>query len=143
MTTLKELTQLSGASLAEVASVTGADTGQRESVTGYERLKDLDVIDAPGGARIFLRGEGVVLMYLGEGALPAGTDHQTLVEAAGSDGETLRSRQGKSAVMHVVPDQGVAWSEDGGAVGFVEVFPPTTIDRYRKTIYREPPKFKR
>ena len=143
MTTLEDWTHLSGASLDEVASATGADLTQRESVTGYQRLKDLDVIDTTGGARIFLRDDDVVLIYVGEIALPSGTDHDALVKAAGSHGETLRSRQGKSALMHVVADRGVAWSEDGGEVGFLELFPPTTIDRYRRTIYREPPKFKR
>lgn len=143
MTSLDELGRLPGAPLDVVASATGADTHQRESVTGYQRLADLDVIDAPGGERIFLRGDDVVLIYVGEDWLPTGTDHQALVRVAGSDGEELRSRQGKSALMHVVADKGLAWSEDGGEVGFVELFPPTTIDGYRKTIYREPPKFKR
>ncbi len=143
MTTLQELTRLPGTSLDEVASSTGANTDQRESVTGYQRLEDVDVIDAPSGERIFVRGQDVVLIYVGEDSLPAGTDHLALVEAAGSDGVTLRSRQGKSALTHVVADRGLAWSEDGGEVGFVELFPPTTIDVYRKTIYREPPKFKR
>jgi hypothetical protein len=64
-----------------------------------------------------------------------------LARIAGSDGETLRSRQGKSALMHVVADKGIAWSEDDGEVGFVELFPPTTLNGYQKTIYREPPKF--
>lgn len=141
MTTLDELTRLPGASLDTVASITGADPDHRESVTGYQRLTNVDVIDTSGGARIFLRGQEVVLVYVGTDALPAGTDHQALARVAGSDGETLRSRQGKRALMHVVADKGLAWSEDGGEVGFVELFPPTTLDGYRKEIYRKPPKF--
>ena len=143
MTTLNDLTRLSGASLETVASATGADLGGREAVDGYQRLKDVDVVETTSGARVFLRGDQVVLIYVGEDWLPAGTDHQALVKAAGSDGEELRSRQGKSAVMHVVANKGIAWSEDGNEVGFLELFPPTSVDAYRKTIYREPPKFKR
>jgi hypothetical protein len=141
VTTLEDLARIPGASLATVASITGADLDNREPGAGYQRLAEVDAIDAPGGARVYARGEQVLLVYVGTDALPAGTNHQALARIAGSDGETLRSRQGKSALMHVVADKGIAWSEDDGEVGFVELFPPTTLNGYQKTIYREPPKF--
>lgn len=141
--TLDDLLRLPGASLSAVVEATGADPTNREPVTGYESIKKVDVIEAPGGARIFVRGDDVVLVYFGDGALPQGVDHGTLTAAVGSDGEGLRSRQGKTAVLHVVAEKGIAWSQDGRETGFVEIFPPCTDKAYRKDIYRKPPKFTR
>lgn len=139
--TLQDLLRLPGESLSAIVGVTGADPATRQPVTGYESIKNVDVIDAPSGARVFLRGDDVVLVYVGESALPAGVDHDTLTAAVGTEGESLSSRQGKSALIHVVADQGIAWSEDRGEVGFVELFPPTTAKDYRKRIYRKPGRF--
>ena len=41
--------------------------------------------------------------------------------------------------MHA--DRGVAYTEEGGAVVALEVFEPTTLDRYRDEIWWEPPGF--
>ena len=141
--TLAELLRLSGAALADAATALGADPDDREEVDGYEALTDLDVIAAPGGARIYLRGEDVVMIYVGRGALPDSTDADALEAAVGSAGKELRSRQGKRAHIHVVAKQGVAWSELDGTVGFLELFPPTTFKDYQATIYAEPAPFKR
>jgi hypothetical protein len=142
VTTLDDLLSLAGADLETAAKTTGASLDQREEVTGYQGLADLDVIDAAPGIRIFLRGDDVVLIYVGEAGLPAGVDDAALQAALGSDGENLRSRQGKLAELHVVAARGVAWSEVDGEVGFVEVFPPTTLEAYQRDIYLEPPVFK-
>ncbi len=104
--TLEELLKLSGASLADAATALEADPDDREEVDGYEGLTDLDVIEAPGGARIYLRGEDVVMIYVGRRALPEGTDAHAVEAAVGSAGEELRSRQGKRAHIHVVAKQG-------------------------------------
>lgn len=141
MTTLGDLLALAGASLPAVVTVTGADPAHRTPVTGYESLTGVDAIDAPNDVRIFVRGEKVKLIYLDEAALPPGVGHETLVAAVGSEGKPLRSRQAKSAVLHVVADRGVAWSEDGGEVGFVEVFPPMTMKKYRARVYHDPGPF--
>lgn len=139
--TVEDLLALAGASLDVVSIAVGADPGARESVTGYESLKRVDLLVGSDGARVFLRGEDVALIYIGEDSLPQGVDHDALVAELGTDGAELRSRQGKSALMHVVADKGVAWSEDGGHVGFLEIFPPTTLKEYQKRIYRKPAKF--
>lgn len=141
--TLEELLKLAGASLADAATALEADPDDREEVDGYEGLTDLDVIEAPGGARIYLRGKDVVMIYVGRRALPEGTNAHAVEAVVGSAGEELRSRQGKRAHIHVVAKRGVAWSELDGTVGFIELFPPTTFKDYQATIYAEPAAFKR
>jgi hypothetical protein len=137
----EDLLWLRGQSLQAVLSATGSDRGKREPVTGYQGLQDLDVIDAPNGVRIYLRADDVVLIYAGENALPDDADEAALVAASGGEGQVLRSRQGKRASLHVVAEQGIAWSEQDGILGFVELFPPTTFDEYVQRIYLEPPQF--
>jgi hypothetical protein len=139
--TLEELLQLPGASLEQAAAALDADPAQRESVDGYEGLADLDVVETPSGASIYLRGDDVVMIYVGRRALPEGTTGAAVAAAVGKQGKSLRSRQGKRATMHVVAKRGVAWSELDGAVGFLELFPPTTFEEYQNTIYDEPPEF--
>jgi hypothetical protein len=141
--TLETLLKLPGAPLDKVAALTGADPANREEVTHYQALHDLEVIPTPGKAWIYVRGDAVKVIYFGELALPRGLRSDTLRDALGSDGEELRSRQGKRATLHVVAERGVAWSEEDGNVGFVEVFPPTTLDAYRTEIYGKSPRFLR
>lgn len=141
MNTILDLAALRGASLADAAAALGADPTRREPVTGYQGLADLEVIDAPDGTRVFVRGDAVALIYVGPHALPAGLDAAALSEAVGMSGEPLRSRQGKNATLHVAAEQGFAWSEEDGELGFVEVFPPMPLAAYRQQIYREPPLF--
>ncbi len=141
MITLEQLLTLSGATLAVATEVTGATGDQREHITGYQGLLDLDVIEAPAGERIHLRDNQVVLVYVGSTAVPDGLTSDTLRTAVGSNGEFLPSRQGKLAVLHVVADRGVAWSEVDGVIGYVELFPPTTFAAYRREIYLQPPVF--
>lgn len=143
MSSLEELLALREMDAAAVAAALGVEEKIRESITGYEGLSEVDALDDGPGIRCLLRGEEVILVYVGRSGLPAGLDHDALVAAAGSEGRSLRSRQGKRAELHVVADAGLAWSEVGGEVGFLELFPPTTFEHYRATIYQEPPPFKR
>jgi hypothetical protein len=139
--TLDQLLALPGSGLEVAAAAIGADPDKRTEVEGYEGLSDLDVVESTDGANLYLRGDDVVLVFVDETALPDGLDDDALQEAVGSGGEELRSRQGKRANLHVVAERGIAWSEEDGAVGFVELFPPTTLKAYRREIYRKPPKF--
>jgi hypothetical protein len=141
MITLGQLLAIPGANLAAAKEITGASGDQRERITGYQGLRDLDVIEAPGGERIHLRHNEVVLVYVGSTALPDGLTSDSLRSAVDSDGDLLPSRQGKLAELHVVADRGIAWSEVDGEVGFVELFPPTTLAAYRREIYQQPPVF--
>ncbi|WP_028051180.1 hypothetical protein [Cellulomonas sp. URHD0024] len=140
MKSLDELLDLRGADLTSVAAALDVDPGQREGITGYQGLEDVDAIDAPDGTRIIARGDALVLVYVGRAALPAGLTSAALVDAVGSAGKALRSRQGKQAQLHVVAKKGIAWSESDGEVGFVEIFPPTSFDDYTRDIYVEPAK---
>lgn len=141
MTTLDELLALRGGDLDKVAGATGADPAARRAVTGYESLTGVEAIDAPEGLTVYVRGNDVALVYAGTDALGDGVTDDDLVKAVGSSGAELGSRQGKSANLHVVAEEGVAWSEDGGEVAFVEIFPATDLDTYKSTIYRDPGPF--
>ena len=140
--TLEQLLDLRGADLDVARRILGPHTDHREPVTEYQGLTDLDVIDAPDGSGIYLRGDVVVLIYVGADALPDNLNHQTLSGAAGSGGDLLRSRQGKRANLHVVPTREclVGSRRSDRLRGIV---PPTSLAAYRRDIYREPAKFVR
>jgi hypothetical protein len=53
----------------------------------------------------------------------------------------LRSRQGKRAMIELDAQRGVAFSRDDDEVGFVEMFPPTTVEDYRERIWFDPGDF--
>lgn len=142
MIALPDLLALAGADLTDAQHLTGSHSSTRTRVTGYEGLKDLDVLDG-AGTRIFLRGDDVVLIYVGEAALPDGTTSDDLAALVDTDGQELPSRQGKNALIHVVAERGLAWSEEGGEIGFVELFPPTTFETYHDDIYVDPGTFSR
>jgi hypothetical protein len=134
---VSSLQGLAGADLATVLEALGAEEVERAPVTGYEGLSDVELVEAPGGERIFVRGDEVKMIYLGEECLPPSITHDALIEALGADTVRLRSSQGKSARQHVVAEQGIAWSVEGDEVGFVEVFPPTDMETYRREVYVE------
>jgi hypothetical protein len=142
MKTLDELLALRGADLREVTERTGADPAQRRPSKGYQNLSDgVESFDTPDGSRVFVRGDELLMIHVDEEALPPGVDADTLAEAVGTAGEALRSRQGRRAMMHVVADQGIAWSEEDGELGFVEIFPPSDFEAYRSRIYQQPGAF--
>ena len=141
--TLADLLALRGADLATVCARTGVDPSSRDADVRYEALTDVERLDGPDAPRVFVRGDDVVLVYAGSWVLPQGLTSQEVAEAVGTDGEVLRSRQGKTALLHVAAQAGVAWSEDGGEVDSLELFPPTDLDTYRAQVYREPRAFTR
>lgn len=142
--TLDDLLALRGLDAASAATALGVDPGARKAITNYGRLRDVDALDAADSSvRCILRDDRVVLVYVGRAGLPAGLDPATVAKAADGEGEILASRQGKKAQMHVAAGAGMAWSEMDGAVGFLELFAPTTVERYREEIYLEPGPFKR
>jgi hypothetical protein len=141
VSTVPELLALRELDADAAAAFLGVDPSSPRAVAGYGSLKGMEVLESSErGIRFFLRGPSVVLVYIG-GALTNGVDDAALVAEVGSSGEPLRSRQGKRAVLHVVPSSGVAWSELDGEVGWIELFPPTTMEDYRRDIYVEPPPF--
>lgn len=140
--TLEELLALRDHDAAGAAAHVGAGPDARKRVTGYQGLRDVDVIDSPEpGIRFVLDGDEVVLVYVGRAGLPEGLTNDQIAAVAGSDGTRLRSRQGKRAWLHVVADAGLAWSELDGQVAFLEAFQPTTLADYMDRIWVEPGPF--
>lgn len=109
----------------------------------YERLSDVTHVHRAEAhpAHFYLRGVELVMVYIGDADFLAALSLDALREQLGGEGVTLRSRQGKRAHQHVWAEQGVACSELDGALGFLEVFPPISHERYLETIYDEPPAF--
>jgi len=125
-------------SLDDIRSRVGVpgEEGRYEGLQGVRRLHNADV--HPG--HFYFDGERQVMLYVGRRAL-AGEDPAEWERALGGPGEELPSRAGKSSVMHVYPDRGVAFSSDGHAVELLEIFAPTTFDDYRARIYEDPGAF--
>jgi hypothetical protein len=79
------------------------------------------------------------VVYLSGHALRPTTPEDLLAELG--EGETLPGAASAGSTLHVYPDQGLAVSHDGPKLEMVEAFPPTTLDDYRATLYRTPPRF--
>ena len=106
------------------------------SLSGLDRLDNLNAF--PG--YFFFRGSELVLLYLGRGALE-NADPAALERELGPPAATLRSRTGADSQLRVHPERGVAYATDGSSVEILEVFPPTTLDRYQAEIYEDPGEF--
>jgi hypothetical protein len=126
----------------EVLERFGLGEGDIVSGVGYENLTGLDRIDGgedfPG--HFFFRGRDQVLLYLGRAAL-ADAELGELERELGAPTETLRSNTGAESQLRVHPDRGVAYATDGSAVEILELFGPTTIERYRSDFYEDPGEF--
>src|SRR5262245_10962296 len=118
--------------------------GEADVVTGvgFGNLSGLDRIDGgeafPG--HFFFRGPEQVLLYLGRHEL-GDADLAELERDLGAPAETLRSRTGAESQLRVHPDRGVAYATDGTAVENLEIFAPTTMERYRTEVYEDPGEF--
>ena len=51
------------------------------------------------------------------------------------------SRAGKRFSHYVAPDKGIAWSDDGEELAFIEIFPATTLHGWKETLYTNPGSF--
>lgn len=143
MTTLDDLLALRDLDPQGAADFLGVDLTSRRPITGYGQMHSLDALSTPdSGVRFLLHDDQIVLVYVREGGVPDGLDHQAMLDAVTGEPATLRSRQGKHAQQHVLADQGVAWSELDGQIGFIEIFPPTNLEDYTEWVYEEPPVFR-
>lgn len=138
---LTDARALLGRSLDEVRQVLGADA---EAIPGdeYGRLEEVTSIenDEVLPATVYLRDDRVELLYISGDALgdlrPA-----DLAAQVGGEPIALRSRAGKQATLWVHAAEGVAYSEQGGSIDFLEVFLPRSQAAYEAEIYREPAAF--
>jgi hypothetical protein len=116
----------------------------REAAGDYGGLRGVDVLTTgeKPGVRIYLKGDSVVLVYVGQAALPKGlTPERLKSEFTATAVESLRSRQGKRGRMSVAAGQGVAWSSLDNEIGWVEHFRPRSFEDYKRDIYTTPQKF--
>src|SRR5262245_19384758 len=124
MSLLQQALGLRGLSRGELLE-RAPDAAIEEDVR-YERLRPVARVRArdvwPG--YFYFEGDRQAMLYAGD---PEGADPDALAAALGDGGHELRSRAGKRAVLRVWPEQGVAFSEEDGAVDFLEVFAPTTL----------------
>ena len=145
---------MTGFSLADIRRFAGMDEAQAREALGpgttedpesdYQNLDELLELDNPAvfPGSIYVKDGKVRLVYVGDAALE-GTTPEDLEAQLDGKPERLRSRAGKSATIRLHADQGVAYSADTSQVHFVEAFPPTTVNAYRSTVYKEPPAFRR
>lgn len=135
---LEQAFELRGLSREQVLS-RAPDAAVEEGVR-YERLRPVARVRAaslwPGF--FFFDGDRQVMLYAGA---PEDVDPDALAAALGPGAHELRSRAGKRAVLRVWPERGVAFSEEDGAVDFLEVFEPTTLAGYSARIYEDPGAF--
>ena len=138
---LDETFTLRDLSRGELMERLGASESDVHPGVAYQGLQPVDRLDAPGHpGHFYFQGDRLRMIYLPRAAT-AGLSVDDL--RAGEPAARLRSRAGKRSSIEVYPERGVAFSRQGDKLEFAEVFPPTTLERYRDEIYREPPAFKR
>jgi hypothetical protein len=139
---LDELLALRDLSRDDLRERFGIGEQQVTPGVGYGRLAGLDRLDNqdsfPG--YFFFRGPEQVLLYVGRGALED-ADPAALERELGPPAATLRSRTGPESELRVHPERGVAYATDGSSVEILEVFQPTTLERYQAEIYEDPGEF--
>jgi hypothetical protein len=107
----------------------------------YEGLAGLDRLDPETlHAHFFFAGDRQVMLYVPEGSLEDA--HPAALEAElGPPAAALRSRTGERSAVYAYPERGIAFATDGERVELLEVFRPTTLERYEAEIYRDPGEF--
>lgn len=138
---LDELLALRDLTLDEARDRLDLSDDQVEDGLQYEGLKGVVMAHNPGRhpGRFYFRDGRLEMLYVAHPDL----DAETLERDLGEPDATLRSRAGKGYAHRVYADRGVAYSSKAGDVAFVEVFPPTTVERYRQEIYEDPGEFSR
>lgn len=117
--------------------------GDVRNDVSYQKLQGLSRLHnaAVYPAHFYLRGEQLEVVYIGNAEFLSALSPAAIRKELGGDGTRLRSRAGKTANQHVYPESGFAFSESGGALDFVEIFRPTSLDGYRASIYEDPGAF--
>lgn len=139
MSRVGELLALRELTLDEAKDQLGIGADKVESGLRYEGMSDLTLAHDPGAhpGYFYFRGGRPVMVYVED----AGIDTESLRAELGEPEATLRSRAGKGYVHRVYPGRGIAYSSKADDVAFVEVFPPTSLDRYESEIYEDPGEF--
>jgi hypothetical protein len=141
---LESFTDLRAFNLDDAQTKLGSENFAVEKNVGYERLQNLTSFTDKTGETptLFFQGERQVLLYLNAEMLAARElTPEYLYRKFGKRYVQLRSRAGKTHRQIVYPSQGIAFSTGGASLDFLEIFPPTTLARYRREIYRTPSAF--
>lgn len=113
--------------------------------TSYGAMRLTEVHDpARHPARIFFQDRSrPVLFYVGGDERFEGMGQETVQAELGEPEAKLACRAGKEYAQWVYPATGVAVAVSRDRLAFLEVFPPTTLEEYRRTLYQEPGPFVR
>ena len=133
---IEEARALAGSSRADVLARLGASEARSPAASSTARAPASTRPRSPTG-RVVFDGDRVAVVYLSGHALRPTKPDDLLAELG--DGETLPGAASAGSQLHVYPDQGLAFSHDGPKLEMVEAFPPTTLEHYRATLYRDPP----
>jgi hypothetical protein len=130
---------LRGLSRPELMSILKLAPGDVQPDAAYQKLHGVARLHngAIHPGHFFFRGEQLQLIYIGVAALLRGLTPAAIRRELGSAGTLLSSRAGKRSSQYVHPDKGFAYSETDGALDFVEIFQPLSLDAYRAQIYEE------
>lgn len=141
MSRLGELLELRELTLDDAAERFGLSDDDLDRGLRYEGLSELTLAHKPAAhPGYFYFDDGRLAMLYVEAP---GIDAAALQAELGDPEATLRSRAGKGYVQRVYPERGIAYSSKGDHVAFVEVFPPTSLERYEREIYEDPGEFTR
>ena len=107
----------------------------------YGKQAGLSMIELAGDApcHLYYQDERFALLYISGSAVKLSVSD--LQKAFGAKAERLRSRAGKVFSHHVAAEQGVAWSDNGQEIAFIEIFEPTSFEAWKAQWYQEPGPF--
>lgn len=134
---LEEARALLGRSLDDVQRAVGGAVPVPDDA--YGAMEDVISIAGQQGL-VYLKDGHAELVYLDGDALSDVSPSSLAVEF-GDPAVRLRSRAGKRANLWVDAPHGIAYSEQGGALDFVEVFRPRSQAEYETEIYLDPGPF--
>jgi hypothetical protein len=136
---LDELIALRDLTFDEAAQRLDLSDDNVEDGLQYEGLKGMTMAHNPERhpGRFYFRDGRLAMLYVAKPDVDAGTLEREL----GEPDVTLRSRAGKGYAHHVYADRGIAYSSRGDDVAFVELFSPTSVERYEQEIYEDPGAF--
>jgi hypothetical protein len=113
-------------------------------INTYGKLSGLEAMhnESAHPGHFYFQGQALVLLYISGDAAEA-LDPSALRAALGDPELSVRSRAGKRFTHRVWASQGVAFSDDGDEVAFVEVFPATSTAQWQARYATDPPAFRK
>ena len=113
-----------------------------ENDAAYEKLKNLTALKDKDHEiqTFFFRGKNLLMMYLTAEMLEKSRlTANDFYKMFGKKYVEMPSRAGESHRQIVYPKEGIAFSTGGEKLDFLEVFPPTSIAKYKSGIYQTIP----